>query len=167
MDSEPDICFPEVVSLADRVQLTELARSIWEEHYTPIIGSDQVAYMLETLQSPEAIAEQMREGRRYHLLQKGVTPAGYLAFDHLNGGLFLSKLYVSKAFRGQGLARKSVDWLWASFSPAFIRLTVNRFNEGSIAAYQSLGFIIVDSVQQDIGRGFVMDDYLMEATYRR
>jgi ribosomal protein S18 acetylase RimI-like enzyme len=40
-------------------------------------------------------------------------------------------------------------------------LTVNRHNTGSIAFYQHLGFKVSGTVVQDIGSGFVMDDYKM------
>lgn len=43
-----------------------------------------------------------------------------------------------------------------------IVLTVNKNNLHSIAAYKKLGFTTVESLIQDIGNGFVMDDYKME-----
>ena len=43
-----------------------------------------------------------------------------------------------------------------------VYLTVNKQNHGPIAVYKKLGFQIVDSVETDIGNGFIMDDYIME-----
>ncbi len=43
-----------------------------------------------------------------------------------------------------------------------IVLTVNKNNTGAIRAYQKIGFRNVGSLVQDIGSGFVMDDYAME-----
>ena len=43
-----------------------------------------------------------------------------------------------------------------------ISLTVNRYNTGSIAMYEKVGFSISGSVVNDIGEGFFMDDYQME-----
>jgi ribosomal protein S18 acetylase RimI-like enzyme len=40
-------------------------------------------------------------------------------------------------------------------------LTVNKYNEHAIDVYKHYGFEIVDSVVTDIGKGFVMDDYIM------
>ena len=40
-------------------------------------------------------------------------------------------------------------------------LAVNKRNANAIAAYRKHGFVIGQSVVKDIGRGFVMDDYLM------
>jgi len=167
MGSNSSVTFPGVQTGSDRLQLADLARAIWEEHYIPIIGEDQVAYMLETLQSPAAIADQIQAGRQYHFIQLAGNAAGYFAYDPLDWGLFLSKLYVMKPFRGKGLARKVVSWLWAHEAPDLLRLTVNRENKASIRAYQSMGFHITETVLQDIGCGFVMDDYVMEARRQR
>jgi hypothetical protein len=41
-------------------------------------------------------------------------------------------------------------------------LTVNKYNELAKRAYLAKGFVIVDATVQDIGHGFVMDDYIME-----
>ena len=41
-------------------------------------------------------------------------------------------------------------------------LTVNRHNEGFIDFYHRVGFHIACPMVQDIGDGFVMDDYKME-----
>ena len=43
-----------------------------------------------------------------------------------------------------------------------ISLTVNKYNEASIKAYEKMGFKKVKDIVIDIGNGFVMDDYLME-----
>ena len=39
--------------------ISVLAKNIWTEHYTPIIGLDQVNYMLEKFQSEIAIQNQI------------------------------------------------------------------------------------------------------------
>ena len=43
-----------------------------------------------------------------------------------------------------------------------IWLTVNKYNDGSIAAYEALGMKRVRDQVADIGGGFVMDDYVYE-----
>jgi GNAT superfamily N-acetyltransferase len=40
-------------------------------------------------------------------------------------------------------------------------LTVNKHNSDSIAFYQRMGFTTAESLVQDIGNDFVMDDYRM------
>ena len=49
-------------------QISDLAAIIWAEHYTPIIGADQVIYMLDKFQSVDAIKKQILEGSEYYVL---------------------------------------------------------------------------------------------------
>lgn len=148
-------------------ELAELAKSIWTEHYTPIIGMAQVKYMLDKFQSAGKILADIGEnGYRYFIAYDGEKQVGYCAIkpDHENRGIFLSKLYVEKENRGRGISRlmlnkiislafeKNLDNIW---------LTVNKNNNNSIGIYKKLGFEIAGELVNDIGGGFVMDDYKM------
>ena len=42
-----------------------------------------------------------------------------------------------------------------------LRLNVNKYNP-TIDIYEHLGFRIIESEVNDIGKGYVMDDYVME-----
>jgi len=151
----------------DAQNLAALAREIWTEHYTPIIGAEQVEYMLEKFQSEEAIFNQINsEGYIYYMAFCEGKLAGYLSIkpDETTKQVFLSKLYVEKNFRKKGIAKEFINMLKSLYyKPQFdcIWLTVNKNNKGSIAAYQKLGFRIADEMVTDIGNGFVMDDYKM------
>ena len=153
------------------VATAELARRIWTEHYTPIIGAAQVDYMLARFQNPDRIWDDIRfNGYQYDLLAVDGELAGYMAArpDDDGNSCFLSKLYVDRAFRRQGLARLLLDTLIERCKKdgrQRIWLTVNKQNAGSIAAYGKLGFRQADSVVTDIGGGYVMDDYVLELTW--
>ena len=43
-----------------------------------------------------------------------------------------------------------------------IYLTCNKFNQHSLDVYRAKGFKDIDSVQTDIGQGFIMDDYILQ-----
>ena len=144
--------------------IEDLARVIWEEHYTPIIGAEQVVYMLRNFQSAEAVEKQIQAGMQYYLVGLGSVPVGYLAFNLEPNGLFLSKIYVLKEKRGMGLGRASMEFVESKASDLgrnAISLTVNKNNSHSIRAYEKMGFVNLDAIETDIGSGFVMDDYLM------
>jgi|AGTN01.2.fsa_nt_gi Acetyltransferase (GNAT) family. len=160
---------PIVISAAsgpEDVQIIEaLAREIWTPHYTPIIGAAQIGYMLENFQSRAAIAADMQKGYIYSLAYLNGAPCGYSALRFDPDALFLSKLYVREAFRGKGIARAMVLAAEAAareHGKACLRLTCNKRNTGSLAAYDRLGFARTADVVTDIGGGFVMDDYVME-----
>lgn len=90
--------------------------------------------------------------------------AGYLGVQPKEDGtLYLSKLYIAKRFRGLGLSRLALDFLFGWCAAKGLRsiwLTVNRHNDGSIAAYEALGMKRVREQAADIGGGFVMDDFV-------
>lgn len=146
-------------------QIETLADNIWREHYTPIIGKDQVDYMLEKFQSVNSMKSQIDEGYSYYLVHKNDNPVGYFSIQKRDNTMFLSKLYVLKSYRGQGLGKASMDYIHQktrSMGCTKISLTVNRHNKNTIRAYSALGFENVGEKVADIGNGFVMDDYLLE-----
>lgn len=145
--------------------IEELAAIVWTEHYTPIIGKAQVDYMLGKYQSAAAVEQQVENGALYFLISYNETPVGYFSVSKQQGSLFLSKLYVLKSERGKGLAKEAVSYmenLVREFGLKKIKLTVNKYNTNSIKAYEKMGFKNVDAIVQDIGNGFVMDDYVLE-----
>ncbi len=158
--------FIRVAGLEDVQRTAELARKIWTEHYIPIIGPDQVEYMLENFQSPEAIREQIQGGSVYYLALYRGEEAGYLAFepDQADRGAKLSKLYVRSELRRMGIGRRILEYacrVCRKMGWKRLWLTVNRNNHGAIAFYKQMGFEVEGTLVQDIGQGFVMDDYKM------
>jgi GNAT superfamily N-acetyltransferase len=89
----------------DAALLEALARKIWVPHYTPIIGCEQVHYMLQRLQSEDAIRRDIENGYVYDIAFCGGAPCGYCAVRGDGDSHFLSKLYVLEERRGLGLAR--------------------------------------------------------------
>ncbi len=154
------------VLTSNEMEITEsLAKEIWTEYYTPLIGKDQVDYMLERFQSKQAIAEQIKAGVLYFFIQEDREIVGYLAFQPRGRELFLSKIYLKSSKRGRGYGKKAIQFaesLAKARNMSKIALTVNKNNLNSIGAYEKMGFKNVGPVIQDIGNGFAMDDYKME-----
>lgn len=145
--------------------VADLAAEIWTEHYTPIIGSGQVEYMLDKFQSCHAITKQIDEGFLYYLIEDGGQYVGYFAVEPKEGLLFLSKIYVRASQRGKGLGRDAFDFIEETavkMGLKKIALTVNKNNSVTIDIYLRLGFVNKGPIVTDIGNGFVMDDFLLE-----
>ena len=163
MDSDMHI---KPVSDENQIEMIErLAVEIWNQHFIPVIGKAQVDYMLEKFQSSTAIAEQIENGYLYFLFVNRDQNIGYMAALPQAERLFLSKLYIVASERGKGYAREAIAFLEKlaiEKNAGRISLTVNRHNSATIKAYERLGFQNVGAVVQDIGGGFVMDDYRME-----
>ena len=162
-----------------------LADEIWREHFTPIIGTAQVEYMLAKFQSAERIFADITEnGYVYFTIDDagGDTDKdkGQDAENDAGGGglvgycgvvpgedfLLISKLYIHAGRRGRGYGRRlfdeAVELCRQEYGFDKIRLTVNKYNQKTIDAYVQMGFQTVDSVKTDIGGGFFMDDFVME-----
>lgn len=152
---------------ADIRRTAELADEIWHEHFTPIIGAEQVDYMLRNLQSFEPMKEQIASGYEYFLLQADGQAVGYSAVHAEEGRLFLSKFYLRSSARGHGYAsrvmRSYID-LCRERGLSAIWLTCNRHNANTLRVYEHLGFRKIREEKADIGNGYYMDDYIMEKT---
>lgn len=147
-------------------EAARLAAEIWREYYVAIISIEQIEYMIDKYQSVAAITDQIRhQGYEYYLIRNdGSSAVGYMAIRQEEEKLFLSKFYISKAFRGRGYASQAMIFLEQLCRDRGLRhiwLTVNRHNKSSIAVYERKGFRIVREQLADIGSGFVMDDYVM------
>lgn len=144
--------------------IAELAKVIWRDHYIPIVGEEQVTYMLEKFQSVEAMTKQIEEGYAYYSILFNKELIGYFAFIAEGQNLFLSKFYLHKEYRGRGFAKQSLHFITEQakkHQKTAIRLTVNKFNTNAIKAYLKMGFKNNGPTVAEIGNGFIMDDYEM------
>lgn len=146
--------------------LAYLAEQIWHEYFIDIISKAQIDYMLAKFQSYEAIHKAInKESYTYFLAYEGDVPIGYCGVKPDNERLFLSKLYLHKNSRGNGYASilmKNVIEFAKMLHLNAIYLTCNKYNSHSIDVYERKGFSKIGAVQTDIGRGFIMDDYIMQ-----
>lgn len=159
------ITFINTKSLEQIQSIVNLGDFIWREHYEPIIGIQQVEYMLDKFQSVPAIYSQIKDGAEYYLIEESQTPVGYLSVQKKKDSLFLSKLYVLGTERGKGIGKKAIDFInkrALELSCNTISLTVNKYNTNSIKAYEKMGFIKIKDAIFDIGEGYIMDDYVMK-----
>ena len=62
--------FHKVSTSNEIIEVVKIAREIWREHYPPIIGIEQVEYMLEHFHSKDAITlELTQENYAYYLIK--------------------------------------------------------------------------------------------------
>lgn len=159
-----NVVFNRVSSLKGFILTEAVARQIWTQHYTPIIGERQVSYMLDKFQSVAAMQKQILEGYEYFLIYSNGKIAGYFSFLPEEEALFLSKIYVLAEMRGHGIGKRALQFIEEEARRDHlkgIRLTVNKYNTQSIQAYLKMGFKQHRAIVMDIGGGFVMDDYEM------
>lgn len=149
-------------------ELAELASGIWHEYWPCILSVEQINYMVDKFQSEHAILEQIKnENYTYYFILKDGNKCGYFGISRKEDYLFLSKLYIKKEYRHQGIGRIAIGEIKniaENYGYTKIKLTVNKNNKHTINAYLKYRFAIVAQDVTDIGNGFVMDDYIMEYT---
>lgn len=146
-------------------ELVAVINEVWPEAFVPIIGQEQVDYMLATYQSKEQIEKEVATDVQYFLLKKQGQTVGYTAYEIIEDKIYLSKLYLLNHVRGQGLTTAVFHWyeeLATEQGIEEIFLRVNQGNTQAIAVYQHQGFEIVGELVSDIGQGFQMVDYKMK-----
>jgi RimJ/RimL family protein N-acetyltransferase len=155
------------VKFDDIPQLAAIARRIWWDHYPPIIGEEQVRYMLELNYSKESLEQQMADGQFFWWILADYKPVGLISAGIQSAGCyFIHKFYIDPEFQGRGVGLEAFKLLLAQYPDAReVRLTVNRQNYKSINFYFKIGFIIEKCLDIPIGEGFVMNDFQM--LYRR
>lgn len=148
----------------DVVELEQLARVIWNVHYPPIIGQEQVDYMLNLMYSAPALIKQMEEGQHFFFITEDQQHIGYVSLTNKgNGDYFLHKFYVLPDQQGKGIGKRVHDAILNYFADLkTITLTVNRKNYKSINFYFRIGYDIKEVKDFDIGNGYCMEDFIMK-----
>ncbi len=154
---------------ADVSRLAELAHEIWFDYWPDLIGIEQTAYMVENFQSENAIRRDMTDHsyEYWFIVDEDGRTVGYTGgyVEPETNRFFISKIYLQADERGKGYASATIRFyvaLCACRGLDAMYLTVNKHNELGIRAYKAKDFKTIDSVETQIGDGFIMDDYIME-----
>ena len=147
----------------DLETIANLAKVIWNEHYVPFIGQEQVDYMLCKIYNHQSLIEQLNIKKHvFYLIQKDNNTIGFLSVSSENGtDFFLHKFYISQQISNSGIGTKVLNLLIEIIKPKSLILTVNRQNFKSINFYFKNGFKIDRVEDFDIGDGYQMNDFVM------
>jgi GNAT superfamily N-acetyltransferase len=101
------------------------------------------------------------------MIYEDETNLGFIGIEHNYNDKAVTKIhkiYLLPETQGKGIGKKVIDEIGKlaldNNSTALI-LNVNRFNT-ALGFYKKIGFEIVDEVNIDIGKGYLMEDYVME-----
>ena len=157
--------FKEIKIKSEIECLVGLIQEIWPEVFIPIIGKEQVDYMLVHYQGEVVITAEIENGVRYFFIENAGVPIGYFAYSLEEDYLAISKIYLKKSFRGLGLSSKVFSYfeeVARENKKKKLSLHVNRFNKQAVEVYLRQGFKIVKTVDQPLGEKFFLNDYCME-----
>jgi ribosomal protein S18 acetylase RimI-like enzyme len=142
-----------------------LAHQIWPATYGHIIAKEQLDYMLQMMYSPESLKKQMQAEHVFLIAELDEEPVGFASYAAAEPGKFkLHKIYVRTDIQGKGLGKALINAVAEEVKEQnahCLRLNVNRHNKAK-DFYERLGFVVVKEEDIDIGRGYFMNDYVME-----
>ena len=145
--------------------IQSLSREIWQEHYSKILSQGQIDYMLDLFYSEERILQELEEGVMWEMLWNDNQVIGFLVCRLETEKLYLSKIYLKAGQRGSGYGKFLIDHavqLALQNQKKAVYLNVNKYNTSSIAFYEKCGFKKLREEVNDIGNGYVMDDFVFE-----
>ncbi len=159
------LTFEKVETSEDIIECAALAAEIWNQHFSSILSQEQIDYMVSRFQSRKALLDQIEnEGYSYYFFTVDGKRVGYFGICPKDDKtMFLSKIYMKKSYRGNGYASKGFEFIKEqarALDCTKIWLTVNRYNEGSIAVYEHWNMKRDGVRTTEIGQGFIMDDYV-------
>ena len=158
------------VQARDQDVIRQLAKEIWYLHYPGIITVKQIDYMLEQRYAPEEIKRLIASPTCSWLkieVEHSIQGFSHFYEDYPTRTIKIDKLYVHPRAQGLGCGTSLVRYAETHYTRLGfkkISLQVNKGNLASIAFYLKIGFQKEQAVIFDIGRDFVMDDFIMSKT---
>ena len=152
----------------DTQLINELATIAFPATYGPMLSQDQIEYMMEWMYSVSNITKQIEEdGHVYYIAYENNVPCGYLSVQPEDTDIYhLQKIYLLPEFQGKGygsvLFEKAVEHI-KEIHPGKceMHLNLNRDNKKAHEFYKRKGMYQIGEGDFDIGRGYLMTDYIM------
>ena len=157
------------VSSEEYGKVRKLAETIWPVCYKDILSSEQIEYMMDMMYSENVIAREVDEKIHYYFIENSGEICGYLSWgiwQAVPRTAKLHKLYLLPEKQGRGIGSCAIELVRQQLKASGVRrlrLNVNRQNANAIRCYANHGFTMVQLENNDIGNGFFMTDYVMEA----
>jgi GNAT superfamily N-acetyltransferase len=147
--------------------IKNLAEAVWWPTYEPILGKEQVSYMLNLFYNLDKLQQELTDNEQtYILLLDNNQPLGFAAYSPRkeNPELYkLHKIYCLTETKGKGYGKQlltAVEHAVIQAGKNILELNVNRYNP-AVGFYEKMGFKIIYSEDIDIGNGYWMNDYVM------
>lgn len=152
----------------DAERINSAAKVVFTKTFTPVIGKEQTAYMLERMYDINGLKQQISEGKDFFLAEdcEG-NICGYMSCFPKDDGIFrIEKLYVMPQCQKTGLGKRFFDYAKTlakglNPKPKCLQLNVNRENP-AVDFYLHIGMKIASQGDFPFGGGYFMNDYIME-----
>jgi ribosomal protein S18 acetylase RimI-like enzyme len=153
-------------SVADIPLIRELTMQVWPQTYTPILGNEQVDYMLGLFYTPASLEKQMGgSGHQFIICYSDGLPVAFASWAEVEEHIFkLHKIYVIPGQQGKSVGRTILDHIVREIKlkgGKTLLLNVNKYNFSAKAFYEKTGFKHVKDEDIDIGGGYFMNDHVL------
>ena len=149
----------------DITLIIELAMQVWPQTYIPIVGSEQVVYMLDRFYAPDALKSQVAQGHCFIICYDNELPVAFASWSEIEPRVYkLHKLYIIPGQQGKGIGGVMINYIVDEIrkkDATFLCLNVNRYNNSAMAFYEKNGFRHVTDEDIDIGNGYFMNDHVL------
>ena len=166
--STADIRIREISDAGELKIVEELAWKIFPATYAELIPAEQIPYMMRLMYDDAVLHREFAAGMRFDLITENARPVGYISWHLLDADgeklLRLEKLYLDFACHGRSIGYLALRHVIDEAKRAgadFISLNVNKQNLRAQKAYLRAGFRRWRSEVEEVGGGFVKDDYVM------
>ncbi|PJJ07491.1 ribosomal protein S18 acetylase RimI-like enzyme [Flavobacterium sp. 1] len=139
----------------------------WPITYGEILSEEQLQYMLDLFYSEEALTAQFdKKEQLFYLITEEKSTLGFIGIEHNyqdENITKIHKIYILPETQGKGIGKfaiEAIEKFALENSSASVILNVNRFNK-ALNFYEKIGFKIIDEVNIEIGKGYLMEDYVM------
>ncbi len=150
--------------------IQEITNITWPITYGDILAKEQLEYMLDLIYSDEALSRQIENKEQlFYLISDSESTIGFIGIEHnyKNEAITkIHKIYLLPETQGKGYGKKVFEFiekLALENNSTALLLNVNRFNT-ALNFYKKLGFEINETVDIEIGNGYLMEDYVMGKT---
>lgn len=154
-------------SIEDVPKIQEIANITWPITYGEILTKEQLDYMLDLIYSDEALSKQIQNKEQlFYLISDFSSVIGFIGIEHnyKNEAITkIHKIYLLPETQGKGFGKivfEEIGKMALENNSAVLLLNVNRFNT-ALNFYKKLGFEIKETVDIEIGNGYLMEDYVM------
>ena len=146
--------------------IRDLTFRVWPQTYASILSQEQIDYMLNMMYSEASLKKQITEdGCRFIIVYENGNPVGFASYNEEQPQRWkLNKIYVLQNQQGKGTGKYVINHIIEELKTQnanSLFLQVNQYNNAK-GFYEKLGFTEVDFINLDIGKGFFMNDYIME-----
>jgi len=155
-------------TIHDLNEIAALSREVWVANFTCFLSEAQIDYMLSRSYTPEAMQHDI-ENRESTYIKAVVDHQmiGYAAYRPAGptGRLLLDKIYVHPTHQHHGYGYQLFQHVEKKAMEAGyfdIVLYVSQFNTAAVTTYATWGFEIAGSKEENIGKNFVIHDYIMK-----